>query len=138
MFERRVVAIRGICTSCPIFSPSDWFFTVQTIVGLIRPKGRSMRKYKSGLHTDVPAIFDGVWNPETDNVQQSFDVPTARKVAHVVPAPQVVGQWSQEHKSAGFLTACKDASSYLFSSRSRRERKRLSSISKHLMINIQS
>ena len=95
-----------------------------------------MRKYKSGLHKDVPAIFDGVWNPETDNIQQSFDVPAASTVAHFDPVPQAVNHWPQEHRSAGFFRVCKDASEYIFRSRSRRERKRLSSISKHLMINI--
>ena len=122
----------------PVFSPSRWLSIVQTTVELIRPKGRSMRKYKSGLHTDVPAIFDGVWNPETDNVQQSFDAPAASTVAHFDPAPQAVYHWPQKHRSPGFFSACKDASGFIFRSRSRRERKRLSSISRHLMINIQS
>jgi hypothetical protein len=134
-----VVAIRGVLFHVPFSHLPIAFSAVQTIVKLIRPKGRSMRKYKSGLHTDVPAIFDGVWNPETDNI---FHVPTANKVARVdpTPGPQAPAQRRpKEHRSAaGFFTACKDASSHLFSSRSRRERRRLSSISKHLMINIQS
>ena len=95
-----------------------------------------MRNYKSGLHKDVPAIFDGVWNPETDNIQQLFDAPAVSTVAHFDPGPQVIGHWPKEHKSAGFFNACKDASGYIFRSRARRERKRLSSISKHLMINM--
>jgi hypothetical protein len=95
-----------------------------------------MRKYKSGLHTDVPAIFDGVWNPETDNIQQSFDAPAASTVARSDPALQAVNHRPKEHRAAGFFRACKDASGYFLRSRSRRERKRLSSISKHLMINI--
>ena len=97
-----------------------------------------MRKYKSGLHTDVPAIFDGVWNPETDNIQQSFDAPAASTVAPLDPALHAVNHRHGEHRSAGFFRACKDASGFVFGSRSRRERKRLLSISKHLMINIQS
>ena len=97
-----------------------------------------MRKYKSGLHKDVPAIFDGVWNPDTDNVQLSFDAPTVSSVAHSDPAPQASRQWTEEPKSPGFFRACKDTASYIFSSRARRERKRLSMISKHLMINIPS
>lgn len=117
---------------------SKLFFTVQTSMTLIRPKGRSMRKYKSGLHKDVPTIFEGVWNPETDNIQQAFDAPAAGSVAHFESAPQAVNPWPQEHSSAGFFSACKDASRFIFHSRSRRERKRLSSISKHLMINMQS
>ena len=97
-----------------------------------------MRKYKSGLHKDVPAIFDGVWNPETDNIQQSLDAPAASNVARVDPAPQAVYHWPQKHRSPSLLRACKDASEFVFRSRARRERKRLSSISKHLMINITS
>jgi len=95
-----------------------------------------MRKYKSGLHKDVPAMFDGVWNPETDNIQQSFDAPAASTVAHFDPALHAVNHWPQEHRSTGFFRACKDASGFIFRSRARRERKRLSSISKHLMINM--
>ena len=95
-------------------------------------------KYKSGLHTDVRAIFDGVWNPETDNIQQSFDAPAASAVAPFDPAPQAVYHWPQKHGSAGFFSAWKDASAFIFRSRARRERRRLSSISRHLMINIPS
>ncbi|KPK37477.1 MAG: hypothetical protein AMJ65_14470 [Phycisphaerae bacterium SG8_4] len=95
-----------------------------------------MRNYKSGLHKDVPAIFDGVWNPETDNIQQSFEAPAASSVERFDPAQQAVYHWPQKHRSAGLLRACKDASGFIFRSRARRERKRLSSISKHLMINI--
>ncbi len=97
-----------------------------------------MRKYKSGLHKDVPAIFDGVWNPDTDNIQQSFDAPAASTVAYFDPGSQTMSRLSEERGSAGFFSACKDAAEHVFRSRSRRERKRLSSISKHLMINIPS
>lgn len=97
-----------------------------------------MRKYKSGLHKDVLEIFGGVWNPETDNIQQSLDVPAASSVVHLEPEPQAVYHWPQKHRSVGLLRACKDVSGLIFRSRARRERKRLSSISKHLMINITS
>ncbi len=97
-----------------------------------------MRKYKSGLHKDVPAIFDGVWNPETDNIQQSFDAPAPSSVFHFDAAPQAVNHRPEEHRSVGFFRAYKDASEYIFRSRSRRERKRLTSISRHLMINMPS
>jgi hypothetical protein len=86
-----------------------------------------MRKYKSGLHKDVPEIFGGVWNPETDS-----------SVVHLEPEPQAVYHWPQKHRSVGLLRACKDVSGFIFRSRARRERKRLTSISKHLMINITS
>ncbi len=92
-----------------------------------------MRKHKSGLHKDVPAIFDGVWNPLTDNVEQVFEAPV---VSNFAPAPQPVSDRPQKRRSAGLLKACRDASGYVFRTRARRERKRLSSISKHLMINM--
>lgn len=95
-----------------------------------------MRKYKSGLHKDVPTIFEGVWNPDTDNVQQSFDVPAASSVAHFDAGPLAVSHLPEQRRSPGFFRACKNASEFIFRSRSRRERKRISSISKHLMINI--
>ena len=97
-----------------------------------------MRKYKSGLHKDVPAIFDGVWNPAMDNVQQSFDAPAASSVASIDPEPQVASHLPEQRRSGGFFRVFKDTSGYVFRSRARRERKRLSSISKYLMINIPS
>lgn len=96
-----------------------------------------MRKHKSGLHKDVPAIFDGVWNPATDNVEQSFEAPVVSSAAHFDPGPQaLVNHWPEKRRSAGLLKACRDASGYIFRTRARRERKRLSSISRHLMINM--
>ncbi len=98
-----------------------------------------MRKYKSGLHKDVSAIFDGVWNPGMDDIQQSFDAPAASDVAHFDPVPQATASHlPEEARSAGFFGACRGASEYVFRSRARRERKRLLSISKHLMINMPS
>lgn len=98
-----------------------------------------MRKQKSGLHKDVQSIFDGVWNPATDNAGQSFEAPVVGAAAHFDPVPQpLVGHRAEKTRSGGLLKACKDASGYIFRTRARRERKRLSSISKHLMINMQS
>ena len=97
-----------------------------------------MRKFSSGLHKDVPTIFDGVWDPATDNYQQSFDAPAAGSVAPVGSGQRIVDQWPRESKLGGFLRACKGAPGFVFRSRARRERKRLTAISKHLMINIPS
>jgi len=133
-----VVTIRGVLFHIPFHHLPSAFFAVQTAAKLIRPKGRSMRKYKSGLHKDVPAIFEGVWNPEMDNIQQSFGAPAASSVAHFNPEPQVVGRAPEQGRSTGFFRACRGASEYVFRSRARRERRRLSSISKHLMINMPS
>ena len=109
---------------------------MQAYVQFIGAKGTAMTKHKSGLHKDVTAIFAGVWDPETDNIQQSFDAPAASNVANFEPMPQAAGGSPRQHRSASLLQACKDVSGYVFRTRARRERKRLSSISKHLMINI--
>jgi hypothetical protein len=107
------------------------------MVKLIRPKGRAMRKFSSGLHKDVPTIFDGVWNPAKDNLQPAFEATVANSVASVNFGTQVVEDWPRESRLGGFLRTCKEAPGFLFRSRARRERKRLLSISKHLMINMQ-
>ena len=36
-----------------------------------------MSTHKTGLHKDVSVIFNGVWNPEVDNIQESFEEPVA-------------------------------------------------------------
>ncbi len=95
-----------------------------------------MRKFSSGLHKDVPTIFDGVWNPATDNLQESFEAPETSNVAPVSAGTQVVDHWRRESRIGGFLRVCKDAPGIVFRTRSRRERKRLTAISKHLMINM--
>lgn len=98
-----------------------------------------MRTHKSGLHKDVQSIFDGVWNPATDSVGPSFQAPVVGAASHLHPAPQALVNHRPEKRSlARLLKACKDALGYIFRTRARRERKRLSSISKHLMINMQS
>jgi hypothetical protein len=111
---------------------------VQTITKLIRPKGRVMKRLSSGLHKDVPTIFDGVWNPATDNYQQSFEPPASNDVAPVGAQPQFIDDRHRENKLGGFFRACKEVPGFVFRSRSRRERKRLLAISKHLMINMES
>ena len=98
-----------------------------------------MSKHRTGLHKDVSNIFNGVWNPEVDNFQQSFREPVESSESYVQPGSFVVDNLPK--KEARLTNAVKGvvkAPVYLFSSRSRRERKRLLSISKHLLINMPS
>ena len=94
-----------------------------------------MTKHKAGLHKDVTAIFEGVWNPEIDNSQPSFSVPLDGPTVYAQTAPVSVRQWPKEPKSINILKLFKGAPGGLFSSRARREKKRLMSISRHLIIN---
>ena len=97
-----------------------------------------MALHKAGLHKEVSVIFEGVWNPEIDNIQQSFDAPVASGAAYVHPGTLDMGNWSKEPKFATIIKVFKQAPGHIFSSRARREKKRLLSISKHLMINMPS
>ncbi|MFC1793246.1 hypothetical protein ACFL3Q_06625 [Planctomycetota bacterium] len=90
---------------------------------------------KTGLHKDVSVIFNGVWNPEVDNIQPSFDEPVAEAAGYVQPSPMAVNNYPQEARFATMVKVFVKAPANLFSSKRRRERKRLLSISKHLLIN---
>jgi hypothetical protein len=93
-----------------------------------------MAEHEAGLHKDVAAIFKEVWDPSVDNVQQSFAPPRASSVAYYMkPAP--ARRRRREAKLATVARALGETSGHVFSFRSRREKKRLSSISKHLIIN---
>jgi hypothetical protein len=95
-----------------------------------------MNKHKAGLHKDVSTIFNGVWDPEQDNLESS-DEPGAAAVAYARPEAMALDNWPTEKKPK-FATIVKvfvEAPGSLFRSRARRERKRLLSISKHLLIN---
>jgi hypothetical protein len=93
-----------------------------------------MSTHKTGLHKDVSVIFNGVWDPETDNIQPSFEEPVANDAAYIQPSPVAADSWPQQ---ARFVTIAKvfKAPASIFSSKRRREKKRLLSISKHLLIN---
>jgi len=97
-----------------------------------------MAMRKTGLHKDVSDIFDGVWNPEVDNIQESFDEPAANTVAYVQPGVMAFDGQSQEARFATLVKVFVKAPAHIFSSKRRREKKRLSSISKHLLINVSS
>ena len=98
-----------------------------------------MPKHKAGLHKEVARIFDGVWIPQTDNIQQSFGKSSPEVAAIVHPKPIALEKWSKEAKETKAplpAKAPKRVSWNIFSPKARREKKRLSSISKHLLINI--
>ncbi|OHB78473.1 MAG: hypothetical protein A2Z25_21260 [Planctomycetes bacterium RBG_16_55_9] len=83
-----------------------------------------MAEYQAGLHKEVTTIFKGVWDPEIDNVEQSYAPSGTNNVAyHMGPPPR------GRHREAT------EAPVHVFSLRSRREKKRLLSISRHLIIN---
>ena len=93
-----------------------------------------MSTRKAGLHKDVSVIFNGVWDPEIDNIQPSFEEPVADSAAYVQPNPMAVDNWPQKARFATMVKVFK-APGNLFSSKRRQEKKRLLSISKHLLIN---
>jgi hypothetical protein len=94
-----------------------------------------MSTHKTGLHKDVSAIFEGVWDPEVDNIQESFEEPVMN-AAYVQSGPVAAENWHKEARFATLVKVFARAPGHIFSSRKRRERKRLLSISKHLLINI--
>jgi len=97
-----------------------------------------MSTHKAGLHKDVSAIFNGVWNPEVDNIQPSFNEPEPSGTAYVQPAQLAIDNRPKEARFANIVKVFVKAPGHLFSSKKRREKKRLLSISKHLLINMPS
>ena len=93
-----------------------------------------MSTRKTGLHKDVSVIFNGVWDPEIDNIQPSFEGPAENSAGYVQPGPMAANNWPQEARSVTIAKVFK-APANIFSSKRRREKKRLLSISKHLLIN---
>ena len=93
-----------------------------------------MSTHKTGLHKDVSVIFNGVWDPETDNIQPSFEGPVEDDDAYILPSSVAAGNWPRQARSVTIAKVFK-APANLFSSKRRREKKRLLSISKHLLIN---
>lgn len=94
-----------------------------------------MSTHKTGLHKDVSVIFNGVWNPEVDNIQPSFNEPEPSSAAYVLPGQLAIDDWPKEARFATILKVFVKAPGHIFSSKRRREKKRLLSISKHLLIN---
>jgi len=97
-----------------------------------------MKRSSSGLHKDVPAIFEGVWNPALDNYQEPFEPQTQNEAVSVGAQAQFADTRPRESRLGGFFNTCKEVLGFIFRTRARRERKRLLSISKHLIINMES
>lgn len=101
-----------------------------------------MATYLAGLHKEVSAIFDGVWIPEVDNNQQTLSV--AAPAAAVYARPKLLapdhwafpqGVWPKKPKFAALTNLFKRRPRQTGPPRGRREDRRLSEISKHLLIN---
>ena len=97
-----------------------------------------MSTHKTGLHKDVSVIFKGVWNPEVDNIQPSFNEPVPSRAAYVQPGQFAFDDWPKEARLVTIAKVFVNAPGHLLSSKRRREKKRLLSISKHLLINMPS
>jgi hypothetical protein len=102
-----------------------------------------MAYQRAALHKDVARIFNGVWTPQIDNIQQQSSVtsPSGVSVANFHPKPLALERWSKKTHSTKKIQKAKlpkrTAWSF-FSPKARREQKRLSSISKNLLINLPS
>ncbi|MHC4558962.1 MAG: hypothetical protein ACYTFW_14145 [Planctomycetota bacterium] len=95
-------------------------------------------KHKADLHKDVSVIFSGVWNPKRDNLQQSVGVAVASEAAYVHPGTLDIDHLPKESKFTTIIKVFRQTQGHIFSSKSKREKKRLLSISKNLMINMTS
>jgi len=94
-----------------------------------------MAKHKAGLHKEVATIFNSVWTPQTDNIQI---YQTSSKVAalYISPKPITSKKSSKRTQKSHRTKASRRISWDFFSPKARREKKRLSAISKNLMINL--
>ncbi len=97
-----------------------------------------MAKHNAGLHKEVAKIFEGVWIPQIDNIQQSLQTSSPEVAAYINPKPLALENWSKEVKATTTKKASKRVSWNIFSPKARRENKRLSSISRNLLINLPS
>lgn len=93
-----------------------------------------MNNYQAGLHKDVAKIFEGVWTPQIDNIQTAVSASYKQSGAFVYPRPLDPGSRPdtviipKKHQRSSAWS--------FFSPKARREKKRLSAISKHLLINL--
>jgi hypothetical protein len=93
-----------------------------------------MAEYGAGLHKEVTLIFQGAWDPEVDNTEQSYAPRGRNNTAYHVGVAPARGR-HRESKLTSVARSLTRAPNHIFSVRSRRERKRLMSISRHLIIN---
>ena len=92
-----------------------------------------MTNNKAGLHKEVAMIFNGVWTPETDNIHQSRDTSSKAAATYIHQKPIALKNSS---KNSTHAKTSRRISWNIFSPKARREKKRLSSISKNLLINL--
>jgi hypothetical protein len=100
-----------------------------------------MANQKAALHKDVARIFQGVWTPQVDNIQQQKSVTSTENAANFHPKPLTPDRWSKKAQSVQKkqkTNVPKQTAWSFFSPKARREKKRLSSISKNLLINLPS
>lgn len=93
-----------------------------------------MAEYQAGLHKDVASIFQGIWDPTVDNTEDAYAPSGANRVVYHM-GPRTDSTKYREPKLSTMAKAVKGMPGHIFSLKSRREKKRLSSISKHLIIN---
>jgi hypothetical protein len=94
-----------------------------------------MAKHKAGLHKEVAMIFNGVWIPQTDNVQQYHNTSSHVAALYINKKPANLKESSKKIKKSAHPKAQRRISWDFLSPKARREKKRLSSISKNLLIN---
>ena len=98
-----------------------------------------MANKKAALHKEVTRIFHGVWTPQVDNFQQQNSVTSKGNAANFHPKPLTLDHWPKKAQSVKKMQKAKLPKRIawsFFSPKARRERKRLSSISKNLLINL--
>ncbi len=98
-----------------------------------------MANQKAALHKEVARIFHGVWTPQVDNIQQQSRVTATSNISNFRPKPLTTDHWPKKAQSVKKMQKDKlpkQTAWSFFSPKARREKKRLSSISKNLLINL--
>ena len=94
-----------------------------------------MIKHKAGLHKDVAKIFETVWTPRIDNIQHSVSTVYRDTGTYMHPKPLATDNWPEKARKPKKPIPSSNPWSFL-SPKARREKKRLSEISKNLLINL--
>ena len=89
-----------------------------------------MAQHKPGLHKDVKAIFEGVWDPELDNIQQfdGFTSPAVSTTSGLIGEPVV---HHSKIKTRSNMLGKQWKGLLLMPSRKKRKRKKFLSILKY-------
>ncbi len=86
-----------------------------------------MAQYKPGLHKDVKSIFEGVWDPELDNIQQfdGLNSPSVSPASGLIREPAIPHSKFKAHSN----TLEKQLKRFfLMPSRKKRKRRKLLSL----------